>query len=290
MLTIQNDYLTVKINPLGAEVTSVKDNASHLEYMWQADQNVWGRHSPVLFPIVGRLKDNQYTVAEQTYHMTQHGFARDRVFTVDTQTAEQVTLCLNADAASKQLYPFDFNLTITYTLVAHELQTKFNVFNPSDTTLPFSLGAHPGINVPLGDPNRAYTDYTITVAPKQNYAQIPLVGPFSDHLHPIDRDLTKPLTLDHALFEHDALVLPLSGESTVMLSTPLDDHGVALTTTAPYLGIWSAYPKTGSFVCFEPWWGLADDVHADGNFDHKYALRRLAAQQTFTAGYQITYF
>lgn len=291
MLTISNEYLTVLINPLGAEVTSVKDNASHLEYMWQANPVYWPRHAPILFPIVGRLQDNQYQVNGQTYQLTQHGFARDNEFRLWSRTTSSVTLRYASDDQSKTKYPFDFALTVKYTLTAHQLKVAFTVDNPSDQTLPFSLGAHPGFNVPFGDVFNKFEDYQVTVAPKRVYQRVPLVGPYSDSTHSVPLDLTHPLRLSHDLFDHDAQVLTLNDqETTVMLGTPRDDHGVALTTTAPYLGIWSPYPKQAPFVCLEPWWGLADDVHATGELTSKVAIQKLAAHAQFNAGYQVTYF
>lgn len=291
MITLKNDYLTVKINPLGAELTSVMDNESHLEYMWQADKAFWGRHAPILFPIVGRLQDNQYRVGDQSYTMTQHGFARDREFTIIDQTATQVSLELSADDRTRALYPYNFILTLSYELVDHQLKTHATVTNPDETPLYFSFGAHPGFNVPFGSAPADFTDYQVTVSPKQTYQRVPLVGPYSDTQHSVPLDLNQPLVLDHALFDHDAQVLTLNDrETTVMLSTPKDDHGIALTVAAPYLGIWSPYPKQAPFVCLEPWWGLADDVQATGDLTSKVAIHHLAAKQFFAASYQITYF
>lgn len=291
MLTLKNNYLTVQINPLGAELTSVQDNESHLEYMWTADKAYWGRHAPFLFPIVGRLQDNHYRVNGQTYELTQHGFARDREFTVAHQTDTTLTLVLSDDAATHERYPFAFRLAITYTLNDHELRVAAQITNTGEATMPFAFGAHPGFNLPLGGALADFNDYNVRVAPKGVYERVPLVGPYSDTQHPVPLDLTKPLVLDHALFDHDAQVLTLNNrETTVMISTPNDDHGITLTLKAPYLGIWSPYPKRAPFVCLEPWWGLADDVHATGDLETKVAIQHLQPAQQFDAGFQITYF
>ncbi|PWG00823.1 aldose 1-epimerase family protein [Levilactobacillus bambusae] len=292
MIILHDDFLTVQIDQMGAELISVKDNESQIEYMWQADSTFWGRHAPILFPIVGRLHDDQYQLQDQTYGLTQHGFARDRDFTVVSQTPTKVILEQRADAETKQKYPFDYQLTVTFELKAHELQVAMTVMNPNQQELPFSIGAHPGFNVPLDTAGGSFTDYQVTVAPKRVYDRIPLSGPYSEVNQQVTDDFRQPKGLNHQAFDQDAKILALNGEeTTVMLSSTKDDHGVALHVGgAPYVGIWSPYPKEAPFVCIEPWWGIADPVDHDGNFLTKPGLNRLAANQQFTAAYSISYF
>lgn len=288
---LKNEYLTVLINEAGAELSSVK-SSDGIEYMWQADKTFWGRHAPVLFPIVGRLKDDQYTVAGQAYHMGQHGFARDNDFTVVNQTATQATFELTDSRATREMYPYAFRLRLIYTLTDHELTVNYNVHNPANQELLFSVGGHPAFNVPLADPAGTLADYKVTVAPRKVYAHIPLQAPLNDASNADDFDLTKPLELSRDLFKDDALILDLNHhETTLMLDTDLDDHGVAMTIEdAPYVGMWSPYPAEAPFVCLEPWWGIADNVDSDGQLSHKMGINRLAANQTFDAKYAISFF
>ncbi|MDH5106336.1 aldose 1-epimerase family protein [Lentilactobacillus diolivorans] len=291
MITLKNQYLTVLINEFGAELTSVKDSKS-IEYIWQADPSFWKRHAPILFPIVGHLKDNQYSYHGQQYQMSQHGFARDQRFKVEKQNEDSVTLLLTDSDETLAIYPFSFQLRVTYELVDHTLRVSFLVVNPNTEEMLFSLGAHPGFNVPLTSEGGHFEDSFIRVAPKKEYRRIPLKPPYSDPSDPRTLDLTKPLRLNHRLFNSDALVLDLGGnETTVMLANTLNDHGVAVTLfNAPYVGIWSPYPKQAPFACIEPWWGLADTVNADGQFENKFAINRLNVNQTFKAQYEISFF
>lgn len=291
MITLKNRYLTVLVNEFGAELTSVK-SSDGTEYIWQADPDYWGRHAPILFPIVGRLKDNEYTYEGKQYEMTQHGFARDQAFRIVDQTDSEVMLQLTQSAATLVKYPFDFVLTVSFKIVDHELRVSLSVKNPGSHDLLFSIGAHPGFNVPLQSNDGGFGDYFVRVAPKQIYRRIPLKPPYSDPNDPKELDLTKPLTLDHELFNSDALVLSLNGQqTTVMLSNTLDDHGIAMSLKdAPYVGIWSPYPKQAPFVCIEPWWGLADTTNATGQLVDKFAINRLTGGQTFNSGYQISFF
>lgn len=288
---LKNAYLTVQINEAGAELSSVK-SADGIEYMWQADPKFWGRHAPVLFPIVGRLKDDQFTVAGQAYHMGQHGFARDHDFTVVKQTTTSATLELTDTAATREVYPYAFRLRLIYTLTDHELTVAYDVHNPANQELLFSIGGHPAFNVPLADPAGTLANYQLTVAPKKVYPHIPLKAPLNDADNATDFDLTKPLPLTRELFKDDAIILDLDHqETTLMLSSDLDDHGVAMTIEdAPYVGTWSPYPAEAPFVCLEPWWGIADNVATDGQLSHKMGINRLAANETFNAQYEIKFF
>lgn len=291
MITLKNQYLTVQIDELGAELTSVTDTDG-LEYIWQADPTYWKRHAPILFPIVGRLKDNQYQYDGQTYEMTQHGFARDNQFKVESQLSAKVSLVLHPNDETMAKYPFKFELRIIYELVDHQLNVSLNVINPAQDTLLFSIGAHPGFNVPLVKGRGSFEDSFVRVAPKKAYTQIPLKPPYSDPTDPKTIDLTKPLSLDHDLFNSDAIVLSLEHrETTVMLANAQDDHGVSLTVeNAPYVGIWSPYPKKAPFVCVEPWWGLADTVNSDGKLTDKFAINKLAGRHAFAGRYSISFF
>ncbi|GAX02854.1 aldose 1-epimerase [Secundilactobacillus pentosiphilus] len=274
-------------------MTSVKSVDDQIEYMWQGDPKFWGRHAPILFPIVGRLKDNQYSINGKTYQMTQHGFARDMDFMVTEHEDDHAVFQLEATDETRAKFPFDFNLQVTFSLDAHTLSVHYTVTNPSDdVTLPFSIGGHPAFNVPLKPGNGDFSDYFVTVAPKKAYQQIPLVGPYNDVKHEKTLNLSTPMVLDHDLFDQDALILDLDHvETTLMLSTQLNDHGVALTVqNAPYVGIWSPYPKRAPFACLEPWWGIADNVDSDGDFAHKMNIHQAGPKQSFNAGFQIRYF
>lgn len=288
---LKNDFLTVKINEAGAELSSVK-SADGIEYMWQADPKFWGRHAPVLFPIVGRLKDDQYTVAGQAYPMGQHGFARDHDFRLVAETATSATLELTDSSETRAIYPFAFRLRLHYTLTGQELTVGYEVHNPANHDLLFSIGGHPAFNVPLASSTGRLTDYRLTVTPGQQYQHIPLQAPYNDVANATELDLSQPLPLTRDFFKDDAVILGLDRQTTTLkLSSDLDDHGVAMTIEdAPYVGMWSPYPAEAPFVCLEPWWGIADNVDHDGQLSHKMGINQLAANQTFNQHYAIKFF
>lgn len=148
---ISNNFITACIKEQGAELFSLKRNGVDLEYMWQADENFWGRHSPVLFPIVGKLKDDEYIYKDKIYKMNQHGFARDCKF--DIFEARKNYLCFKLEESEETLknYPFKFELFVSYKIIENNLTITYRVINNSETTMPFSVGAHPAFNWPLDD-------------------------------------------------------------------------------------------------------------------------------------------
>ncbi|MEO0331660.1 MAG: aldose 1-epimerase family protein, partial [Bacteroidota bacterium] len=145
---LENDHLTVTFKAEGAELVSVRSKADNQEYIWQADPAVWARHAPVLFPIVGRLKGDQYQVNEAVYSMGQHGFARDQSFSVVDQSSTEITFGLTASPETQKIYPFNFVLDIRYTLREDELNVAYQVINRDQAVMPFSIGAHPAFYCP----------------------------------------------------------------------------------------------------------------------------------------------
>ncbi|WP_242361154.1 aldose 1-epimerase family protein [Limosilactobacillus antri] len=277
MITLQNDVLAVEINELGAQLHSIKRRDNGLEYLWQGAANSWGRQAPILFPFVGRLKNDQYEFDHQTYHQTQHGFARDRQFAVVNQAASQVTLEQRADDETRQAFPFDFILRVHYQLVVDQLAVTYEVVNPADRSLIYAIGAHPGFNMPL-TPTGDFNDVQFTVSPAEEYSRIVLEGPYNDSGHPRLIDMTTGFKLAHQLFAHDAIIFKTGGvDFAATLTDPATDHGVTVSTKeTQYVGLWSAYPAKANFACIEPWWGIADNVNADGLLLHKQGMSRLA--------------
>lgn len=290
MVKIENEFLTAEINLHGAELSSLISKADGTEYMWQADPAVWARHAPVLFPIVGALKDDAYTYEGKTYHMGRHGFARDMDFTVENQTASHVDLVLTDSDATHEMYPFAFKLTLSYTLADHDLTVGYKVENPSDDKMLFSIGAHPAFRLPMTDDGQ-FEDYSLDFKPEAERFKVGLDGKYAD----FDAGQTvneNHLPMTHELFKDDALVYVLDGKETAMsLTSDKDKHGVTLSVTgAPYVGIWSNYPVPGNFCCIEPWWGVADGPKHNGELTEKRGINELAAKDTFTAGYTISAF
>lgn len=292
MIILTNDFLTVTVAEHGAEITSIKDNHTGFEYIWQADPAVWKRHAPVLFPIVGALKNDAYTYAGETYHMTQHGFARDREFTVENHTATQATFVLEDDDQTRAMYPFAFRFALGVTLENNTVRVSYHVTNPAgDAPLLFSVGGHPGFNVPV-DPAGDFHDYYLSFEPRKSRVQIPLVvGQGIDYAHRTLASTDTNLRLSHHFFKDDAVIYALTGKNTFSLRSDKSPHGVSLTVAdAPFMGVWSPYPTLGDFVCLEPWWGIADTIDTSGRLEDKLGINTLAPGEDWERSYRIDCF
>lgn len=287
-LQIENQELIATFDEKGAELISLKAKETGLEYIWHGDPTFWGRHAPVLFPIVGRLKEDQYKYKGQTYPMSQHGFARDQVFEIAEHTKERIAFRLMSSADTKAIYPFDFELILSYELTVSGLMVYYQVNNPGTESLYFAIGGHPAFNVPLEE-GLDFEDYYLHFSPQKSRAKIPLKGAYIQLAEKTLGQTNIDMQLSRSLFEHDAMIYETKGLNSISIQSDKSPHSVTLTyNDMPYVGIWSPYPQAAPFVCIEPWCGIADTVDASGELTEKYGINCLAAQETFKQKYCIT--
>ncbi|MFY1068781.1 aldose 1-epimerase family protein [Enterococcus sp. AD013-P3] len=287
-VTIENGQLIATIAYHGAQLTSIKSKATGLEYLWTADPAYWGRHAPILFPIVGSLKDGSYRYQGKTYHLPQHGFARDRDFQLVEQSGEAVTFCLKADLQTKAVYPFDFELYVHYELGGEGVQVRYEVKNPASEELLFSIGGHPGFNVPLTE-DLTFEDYYLAFSPMKSRITLPLKDGFIDAAQKTLGATNTNLKLTHEMFENDALIYESKGLTKITIASDKSPHSVSVAfNNMPYFGIWSPYPKESPFICIEPWAGIADTIDATGELADKLGIQKLGPEETFVTKYAIT--
>ena len=257
--SIQNKFLTVNINRLGAELCSVIDSEG-TEFIWQAGE-VWPKHAPNLFPIVGSLLDHEYTYQGETYSLSHHGFARNKNFELLHQSEHSVCLVLQHDEETLHSYPFKFTFLITYTLEANNLSQTFRVINDDDRTLPVSFGGHPGFNA------SPINYFEIIFSEKEFIKSNQLSGPYINE-NEIDIIQTDRISMDKTIFDNDALIFQGLNSKEVSLQKKNSTYAVKMNIDEfPYLGIWA---KPGApYVCLEPWQGLADYLDHNKNIEHK---------------------
>ncbi|RUW28611.1 aldose 1-epimerase family protein [Mesorhizobium sp. M1E.F.Ca.ET.041.01.1.1] len=282
-VTLHADGISATIVGQGAELVSLRD-AEGTELLWQAGP-AWRRHSPVLFPIVGRLKGDQLRHRGQNYPMTQHGFARDRRFAWVQRTPSSCTLVLMDGAETSVHYPFAFYLTVSYSLAPRQLDVTFEVTNIGEELLPASIGAHPAFNWPLL-PELPKEAYRLTFADNE---PAPIRRLKDGLLLPMPQPTPiegKTLALSERLFDDDAVILDRPVSTSVRYAA---DRGPAIEMSWQgfnELGIWSK-PGGAPFLCIEPWHGLASPVDFDGEFADKPGVMLIEPGAKRTLSYQI---
>lgn len=289
MFTIESTGISAVINPKGAELTSLQLRSTRQEYMWSGDPAFWGKFSPVLFPIVGTLKDNQYLYKGRTYTLPRHGFARDQQFAVEEQAPDAITFLLKSDEDTLKVFPFAFEFRIRYTALENSLTVTYEVVNPGREEMYFSVGAHPAFRVPLVD-GTSYDDYALVFEQEETAPRWPISseGLIESTPQPLLQQ-TRQLPLSKALFQKDALVLKGLKSSRITLRSEQSNHGLDLDFPGfPFFGIWAA--KNADFVCLEPWCGIADGVGASQQLTEKEGINKLNAKETFTRTWTATLF
>jgi galactose mutarotase-like enzyme len=289
IVTLENVLLKVSIKSKGAELNSVVKKDNGLEYMWSGDPAVWGKTSPVLFPIVGTLKDNTYFYNDKPYTLSRHGFARDAEFEVTEQKQQKASFVLRESEASLLNYPFHFELILTYELDNDFLKTSYEVRNTGTGKMYFSLGAHPAFSVPLVE-GTVYEDYYLLFDQRENAGRWPISKEGLIQQAPIDfLNNSSRINLTRTLFYEDALVFKHLDSHKISLLSDRSPHGLDFYFSGfPYLGLWAA--RDGNFVCIEPWCGIADSVDHDQQLIHKEGIETLAAGNWWKREWEVRFF
>ncbi len=284
---LENNQLTVCIQHKGAEICSIKSKKSEQEYIWQADRAIWGSSAPVLFPIIGALKEGKYTYKDVTYNIPKHGFIRHNMsLKVIEKTDTSVTLGYTSSKETLSIYPFEFEFSITYSIEGTTLNVHHTVKNNGDDQMLFSLGAHPAFNCPLND-GEYYSDYFIEFDQAETDVTHELTdtGFTTGDTHGMLFN-TKQLNLTPHIFDNDALIFKQLKSSTVTLKNVKNTQEIRVAfDDFKYLGIWAK--PNAPFVCIEPWLGITDAENGNGKFEDKEGLLTLEANNTFNASYSI---
>lgn len=281
MVQLYNDRLSVSISPKGAELTSLRDRHRDYEWLWQADPAHWAKQAPVLFPFIGCVKGGHYSHNGKTYPMTKHGFARDLSFEIEDQTQESACLVLKHSAQTLALYPFEFELRLSYSLVGDSLKIGHEVKNTGDQVMHFSLGAHPAFNCSMDT-----EDWVIAFEGPEvlESACIDLgSGLILEEVKCMGAQVEQ-LPLSRGLFEEDALVFENLSSKSVCLIGPKPWQKLSFAfKDFPIMAFWTPSATKAPFICLEPWIGMADRVAHNGVLSEKYGTMSLAAGELFYA-------
>lgn len=288
IISISSNSLTASIDTMGAQLMSLRKGES--EYLWQGDSNWWPRRAPILFPIVGVLKDSKAESAEGTISLARHGLARLNQFEVVEQSPSSVTLQLKSTEETRKAYPYDFELKLIFSVAGDTLTQTYEVTNPANVVLPFTLGAHPAFNIPIpGVEASSLNHYHLLFTHSwTSYGPSITDEGLCDYTTPqrliVDSD-TLPLSWE-LIDREKTITLEDVPDRRITLATsteaPSEAHGIQMDFEGfDYLGIWSAAPGC-PFVALEPWCGIADTVDCDGIFEHKPGIMCLEPEQSIT--------
>jgi galactose mutarotase-like enzyme len=284
---IANDVLKITVNETGAELAGIESVVSGRQFLWGGDPSVWANHSPVLFPIVGGLKDNTFIYKEGSYSLPRHGFIRNNhKIKLTAQSDSSLTFTLTFDEETLAKYPFEFEFQITYTLYQHRIVVSHLVKNHGAGNMYFSLGAHPAFRCPLNS-HESYEDYYLEFAEVETDSTWELTseGLVSERTRPV-LHRSNVLHLTKSMFDHDALIFKNLKSRRVSLRSTKSQQVISVEfEDFPYLGLWA---KPGApFICIEPWLGIADSVDTNQQLENKEGILTLATNHSFSAAYSI---
>jgi galactose mutarotase-like enzyme len=283
---IKNKYIKAKIKSFGAELNSLQKIDEDLEYIWQGNKEFWNRHSPILFPIVGRLKEDSYFYKNQKYNMSQHGFARDKEFELVRNEGDFIEFILKSDEKTLEIYPFSFELYLSYKLEKSSLIVAYKVINKSDEKMLFSIGAHPAFNWTLKEDEKK-EDYFLEFENIKQTKRYFLNDKGLAYNHEDLEIIDNKIALNEELFKNDALVFNDLNIKTLTLKNSKNENFIKVDfDNFPYLGIWSK-PSGAPFICIEPWFGVADEDSSNQNLEDKKGLISLEKDEIFSCFYKI---
>lgn len=276
--TLKNNKYSATILHKGAELVEFKKE--NINYIWTIDEQFWNKTSPVLFPIVGRLKDDSYSINGEEFKMSRHGFARDYEFKVIEKTDKFVVFSLNENEETLQKFPFKFELQLKYELVGNKLTLTYIVVNNSKTIMPFNIGAHPAFSIPSN-----FENFSLLFNNDEKLTSHLLNDDlFSGETFEVETK-EKKINLSFDLFTKDALVFKSLNSTEIQILNQNKPYLKINFEGFPYLGIWTK--QNAPFLCIEPWQGYADLENATGNIFEKEAIQVLKLNDKFTSSFSI---
>lgn len=287
MIQLENSHVRISVNTKGAELQSIFCKDTQLDYLWSGDPAFWGKKSPVLFPIVGGLKNNTYQHNGTAYQLNRHGFARDMKFTLTAKENNRISFTLNANETTLLQFPFLFRFVITYSLHENIVTCNYQITNIDVKPLFFSVGAHPAFKVPLVE-GTSFEDYHLLFNENETAGRWPLNSDGLIENSPVPFfNQTNKIDLQKSLFYGDALVFKGLQSNSISLQSKNTKHGFTFSySNFPYMGIWSA--KNANFVCIEPWCGIADSVDANGELRKKEGIHLLTPSELMSRSWSVT--
>ncbi len=287
MIILKNDNLEAHINPKGAEIIQLIGLKDGMNYMWKRDPDYWASSAPILFPIVGRLVNNQYKVDNQIYHLNSHGFARHHEFSIKSLTKTKVILQLDCENFLN-VYPFCFELNVTYCLEDNKLACYLKVKNIDNKPIYFGIGGHPAFSCPFY-PFESSNDYYIEFQENESINRMTIDvknGLFTHKTLPLLHN-EKRFFITQNLFDDDAIIVNHFRSKWVAIKSINHLKSIKLYMhNFNYLGIWAS-KKVGQLIALEPWRSHGDYDDASGELKDKEDIVRLDVHEVFEGHFKI---
>lgn len=282
--SITNGAVSAKINTKGGELNSFTKNGK--EYLWQGNPEFWGGQAPILFPVVARCRDGKLTIKGKSYPMPKHGFVRDSELKVTAQTENSITLTLTENAQTKQVYPWNFQFSVTYTIDGDRLTCTFQVVNTDKEAILFGVGGHPAFHVPMEDGEK-FEDYCLEFELEEILYSNHVAE--DDAIMAEDKDLIldsgRVLPLKRNLFNNDAMIFEDIQSKWVKLIHKDTKKGLHFAyEDFPIFAVWTkGEPIEAPYVCLEPWFSMGFRDDEGDTMEEKYGIQRLAPGAVFEA-------
>lgn len=284
--------LEIITTPSGAELTSIKYHGE--EFLHQGEKVLdsngkvyWKRRAPILFPIVGSLKNNTTIINGEKFEMLQHGFARDMKFDMLKISEREHIYVLRYNQETLKMYPFKFELYVSYLIDNNKLIVKYKVKNLDDKTMFFGIGGHPAFAINLKE-----NKYRLEFDEKEENAKFyqldnGLISYKNNYINKSIMSNDKSISIGKDTFTHDAIIMGNLKSKKIRLIENNNTRLVLDFTGFKYLGIWSK--KNAPFICIEPWYTTADYTDSNSIFEEKKDNIKLEENEEFECSYSITF-
>ncbi len=287
MVELRNEQISIIVSEKGAELQSIK-STNGKEYLWQADPKYWNRHSPILFPIVCSVNNETYRVDGKEYHLPRHGFARDMEFKLIGKSERKVTFALESNQDTQKVYPYDFTLSVSYTLEDNKIGVIWHVLNTDKQEIHFQIGGHPAFNIP----DMKAGDNQFGCIRLDNKEPMDALHSYGDGSHEMDE--VPFIEAENGIMEfsnntwrNDSIKIHKSQLHRAELLNKAGEAEVTVEFRTPVIAFWSPYGKEAPFVCIEPWYGIGDPQSFKGEFKDKPLMNHLLPGASFMSKYDI---
>lgn len=276
---LEDKDIKITIKKLGAEIQSITKSGRQI--LWDGNPKYWSGHAPVLFPICGSVKDDKYIFNGKEYSLPQHGFARKSLFEIESSTTNSATFLLRSNKYTLLVYPFEFELRITYTLANNRVNIEYSILNLSETIMYFSIGAHEAYSCPTG-----IEDYDIIFPQREILDSLILEGPLTTDKTKRIIEESNTLPLLQRYFKDNTLIFKNLKSKSVTLRNRKTDESIKVNFEGfNYLLFWTI--PGAPFICIEPWCGLPDNVNSDYDFTNKEGILKANPKETVTKTHSI---